>query len=174
MPALRRFCPAALLLVMVVGCVPAQAPCPTIVRDADPCARQHTYDAYQLTLHDGMFSPKWSRSDGEYDLPRLNDVFDSYPQSHEINNSVKTRSSVIGALGGGGGFLVGFTLAYNLTAPEGSRMSTGLQTGLYAAGGGMLAIALFTALLWHDAAAELAPAYNAGLHDDLSPGGCPQ
>jgi len=174
MPALRRFCPAALLLVMVVGCVPAQAPRPTIVRDAAPCARQHTYDAYQLTFHDGMFSPKWSRSDGEYDLPRLNDVFDSYPQSHEVKDRVKTRSSVIGAISGAGGALVGFTLGYNLSATDANRMSTGTQTALYATGGGLLVTALITALLWPNPVDQIAPAYNAGLHEDLSPGACPR
>lgn len=174
MPPLCRFCPAALLFVMVVGCVPAQAPRPTIVRDADPCAKQHTYDAYQLTFHDGTFSPKWSRGDGEYDFGSLNDVFDSYPGSHEIKDRVKTRSSVIGGISGAGGFLVGFTLGYNLSASDATRMSTGTQTALYATGGGLLVTALVTALLWHNPADQLAPAYNAGLHDDLSPGACPR
>jgi hypothetical protein len=174
MPLIRHVCHAALCSVLVMGCVPAQAPRPTIARDADPCAKQHTYDAYQLSFHDGTFSPTWSRGDGEHDFRSLNDVFESYPGSHEIKDRVKTRTSVIGALSGAGGFLVGFTLGYNLSAPEGTRMSTSSQAALYASGGGLLLAALVTALLWHNPADQLAPAYNAGLHEDLSPGTCPR
>jgi hypothetical protein len=174
MPLVRHFCHAALVSVMVMGCVPAQAPRPTIVRDADPCTRQHTYDANQLTFNDSTWSPKWSRGDGEYALASLNDVFDSYPQSREVKDRVKTRSNVIGVIGGAGGFLVGFTLGFNVSASDANRMSTSTQTALYATGGGLLVTALVTALLWPNPANQLAPAYNAGLHDDLSPGACPR
>lgn len=168
----KQIAHTAVLSVMVMGCVPAQAPRPTIARDADPCAKQHMYDAYQLTFNDSMWNPKWSRGEGEYTFGSLNDVFDSYPQSHEVKDRFKTRSSVIGALGQAGGALAGFTLGYNLTATDANRMSTGTQTALYTTGGGLVVTALITALLWPNPVNQLAPAYNAGLHEDLSPGAC--
>lgn len=176
MPLLRHCAHAAVLSVLAMGClpVPAQAPRPTIARDADPCAKQHTYDTYQLVFHDSAWNPKWARGDGEYAFGSLNDVFDSYPQSHEVKDRIKTRGGVVGAISGAGAALVGFTLGWNLSATDANRMSTGTQTALYATGGGLLVAALITALLWHNPTDQLAPAYNAGLHEDLSPGACPR
>jgi hypothetical protein len=137
---------------------PPKLPAPT----ADIASRQEAYDKYRLTEDEGA----WKRQDGRYEFAELKELAKQSPETEDVYDRAVARSTLIGSFAWAGGFVLGGTLGYNLTAGDNS-MSTELQTGLYVAGGGLLVLALVTYALWRNPTDEFAATYNRKLRQRL-------
>jgi hypothetical protein len=156
------------ITVMAFGaCAPPQVPPPKFAADADEAMRRKLYDDNKLTFQPSWWSPRWHRGAETYQVSQLDRLFDSKPRTHELQQRLKHRGAVIGALAITGGAVLGFTLGYNLGANRSTQMSPDTQATLYGVGGGLIVASLITMLLWHDPSPELAETYNQGLRNDL-------
>jgi hypothetical protein len=150
---------------------PANAP--DLSDASDERTRRVLYERYKLEKNIGAFSATWKRADGEYSFPQLKEVARQFPESESVYTRTESRGLIIVTTGAIGGGIAGATFGWNAASPEEDRMSSGVQTALYATGGGLMVLAVALALAWPNPVDDLAEEYNGALQRrlGLAPGG---
>src|SRR5262249_22104582 len=120
------------------GMEPARAP--VLPSGGNDQARQEVYGPYPLTGDNGLLAATWKRGDGSYTWGQLEQVAEQFPESADVYGRANTRGIVLSSVSAAGGALIGYTLGYNLTAPEDKRWSSGTQAAAYGTGGGLIVL----------------------------------
>jgi hypothetical protein len=150
----------------LTGCI-ERATVPPVRQGVDPASRQRIYEDYKLAYDKTFFTENWARKDGEHNLAELEDVVGAYQETRELRGRIQSRRLAIGTVSGVGAGIVGFTLGWNLTADQQTKMSTSTQTALYVTGGALILTSIVIQAAWRDPAEDLADVYNHAHAADL-------
>jgi hypothetical protein len=157
-----------LLFLFSWGCGTQMAAAPTIPSNANNVKKRQLYMDYRLSGSGDWFGGwKWTRKDGTYEFGGIENLAAISRETQDIYDASEDRSTALSVVSGIGGFIIGFTLGYNLTASGENTMPEGTQVGLYAAGGGLFALSLFLGAVWSDPCEDFALAYNLALLEKL-------
>ena len=157
-----------LALAAATSACATSASLPPTASTVAPGQRASTYERYKLGYDFSVLTgSRWKRADGEYMLGQIDKVLAAYPETTPGVDKFRARATTIGLIGGVGGAIVGYTLGFNLTAPQHKRWSSGAQATGYGVGGGLILTSFLIQALWSDPGPAMTDTYNKALHRDL-------